>query len=64
MMGYAVPGYEYVYGMISRLGFGLVGMLDLIFGAIVIISAIRLNQKPQEHMVWVQNQLLHLPRLV
>ncbi len=33
-------------------GFGLAGILGLIFGAIVIVSAIMLNNKPQEHTTW------------
>ncbi len=46
MMGY--PGY----GMMGGLGFGLFGLLGLVFGAIVIISAVMLNSKPQEHSTW------------
>src|SRR3972149_1388288 len=33
-------------------GFGMMGFLGLIFGAIVIISALMLNSKPQEHTTW------------
>jgi len=47
MMGYGYPGIG--YGMMG--GLGLFGILGLIFGVIVIISAVRLNQKPQEHRV-------------
>jgi hypothetical protein len=49
-MGYGYPGYG--YGLIGGLGFGLFGILGLIFGAIVVISAIMLNSKPQEHITW------------
>ena len=46
MMG---PGF----GMMGGLGFGFfAGLLGLIFGAIVIISAFMLNSKPQEHTTW------------
>lgn len=48
MMGYGYPGVG--YGMMG--GLGLFGVVSLIFGGIVIISAVRLNQKPQEHRVW------------
>lgn len=51
MMGY--PGYA-GYGMMGAFGhgFGFMGILGLIFGVIVIISAIMLNSKPQEHITW------------
>lgn len=45
MMG---PGF----GMMGGLGYGFLGILGLIFGAIVIISAVMLNSKPQEHTTW------------
>ena len=48
MMGYGVPGY----GMMGWLGFGLFGILGIVFGAIVIISAVMLNSRPQEHSTW------------
>lgn len=38
-------------GMIGW-GFGLMGVLGLVFGVIVIISAVMLNNKPQEHATW------------
>ena len=44
MMG---PGF----GMMG-LAFGALGFLGLIFGAIVIISAIMLNSKPEQHSTW------------
>jgi Family of unknown function (DUF6114) len=50
MMGYGYPGYG--YGLMGGLGFRLFGILGLIFGAIVVISAIMLNSKPQEHITW------------
>ncbi len=46
------------YGMMGRgfgmmgTAFGVLGILGLIFGAIVIISAIMLNSRPQEHSTW------------
>jgi len=48
MMGYRYSGY----GMMGGLGFGIFGILGLIFGAIVIISAFMLNSKPHEHSTW------------
>jgi hypothetical protein len=45
MMGYR-------YGMMGGLGFGVFGILGLIFGAIVIISAFMLSSKPHEHSTW------------
>jgi len=51
MMGY--PGYQ-GYGMMSGLGygFGIMSILGMAFGVVVIISAIMLNRKPQEHTTW------------
>ena len=46
MMGY--PGY----GMMGWMSFGFFGVLGVVFGAIVIISAIMLNSKPREHSTW------------
>jgi hypothetical protein len=48
MMGYRYSGY----GMMGGLGFGMFGILGLIFGVIVIISAFMLNSKPHEHSTW------------
>ena len=39
------------YGMMG-FGFGAMGVLGLIFGAIVIISALMLNSKPEQHSTW------------
>ena len=39
------------YGMMG-VGFGAMGVLGLIFGAIVIISALMLNSKPEQHSTW------------
>lgn len=39
------------FGMMG-LAFGVMGLVGLVFGAIVIISAIMLNKKPQEHTTW------------
>jgi hypothetical protein len=50
MMGYGYPGYG--YGLMGGFGYGLFGILDLIFGAIVVISAIMLNRSPREHATW------------
>ena len=44
------PGYG--YGMMGGLGFGTFGVLGLIFGVIVIISAFMLNRKPEQHSTW------------
>jgi hypothetical protein len=46
--GYGYPRYAYGFDY----GFGFIGILGLIFGVAVIFSAIRLNQKPQEHTLW------------
>ncbi len=59
---------QYGYGMMGRYGgwggmmgpgfgmmgfaFGAMGILGLIFGAIVIISAVMLNHKPEQHSTW------------
>ena len=50
MMGYGYSGYG--YGMMGGLGFGMFGILGLIFGVIVIIGAFMLNSKPHEHSTW------------
>jgi hypothetical protein len=50
MMGYGYSGYG--YGPTSGLGFGLFGVLGLVFGVIVIVSAIMLNSRPMEHSTW------------
>ena len=50
-------GYGFM-GMMGRgfgmmgFAFGMMGFLGLIFGVIVIISALMLNSKPQEHTTW------------
>jgi hypothetical protein len=46
MMGY--PGY----GMMGWAGFGFFGILGIVFGAIVIISAVMLNSRPRERTTW------------
>jgi hypothetical protein len=45
MMGYPR------FGMMGSLGF-MSGLLGLVFGVLVIVSAIMLNRKPQEHTTW------------
>jgi hypothetical protein len=39
------------FGMIG-FAFGALGILGLIFGVIVIISAIMLNRRPEQHSTW------------
>ncbi len=51
MMGPGMMGFP-GYGMMGWAGFGFFGILDLVFGAIIIISAIMLNSKPHEHTTW------------
>lgn len=59
-------GDQYGYGMMGRnwggmmgtgfgmwgFAFGAMGVLGIIFGVIVIISAIMLNSKPEQHSTW------------
>lgn len=42
------------FGMMGGLGYGIgfLGVLGLIFGVIVIISALMLNDKPDQHSTW------------
>lgn len=42
------------FGMMGGLGYGFafLGILGLIFGIIVIISALMLNSKPEQHSTW------------
>ncbi len=47
MMG---PGFGMMGGL--GYGFGFLGVLGLIFGVIVIISALMLNNKPDQHSTW------------
>jgi hypothetical protein len=51
MMGPGMMGYP-GYGMMGWTGFGFFGILGVIFGAIIIISAIMLNRSPREHATW------------
>jgi uncharacterized protein DUF6114 len=39
------------FGMM-RFAFGAMGVLGIVFGAIVIISALMLNNKPEQHQTW------------
>ena len=62
MLGYGFAGMMGRYGGFGGMmgpgfgmmgfAFGMMGFLGLIFGAIVIISAIMLNSKPLEHATW------------
>jgi hypothetical protein len=58
MGGYGYGGWDRMmspgFGMMGGLGygFGLLGILGLISGAIVIISALMFNRKPEEHSTW------------
>jgi hypothetical protein len=47
MMG---PGFGMMGGL--GYGFGFLGVIGLIFGIIVIISALMLNNKPEQHSTW------------
>ncbi|MGA2971523.1 MAG: DUF6114 domain-containing protein [Candidatus Bathyarchaeia archaeon] len=47
MMG---PGFGMMGGL--GYGFGFLGVAGLIFGLIVIISALMLNNKPEQHSTW------------
>jgi len=47
MMG---PGFGMMGGL--GYGFGFLGVLGLIFGLIVLISALMLNSKPEQHSTW------------
>jgi len=44
------PGFGMMGGF--GYGFGFLGVLGLIFGVIVIISALMLNNKPEQHLTW------------
>jgi len=63
MIGFYVG--QYGFGMMTRygrtlgtglgmlgFGFGAMGILGLVFGLVVIVSAIMLNRKPAEHTTW------------
>ena len=52
-------GYGWMFNMMNGYGFGMMrgfgyvfGLLGLIFGAIVIISALMLMRKPEDHSTW------------
>ena len=49
--GGGMMGRGFGYGMIGY-AFGIMSILGVVFGAIVIISAYMLNNKPQEHTTW------------
>ncbi|MGA2791893.1 MAG: DUF6114 domain-containing protein [Candidatus Bathyarchaeia archaeon] len=44
------PGFGMMGGL--EYGFAFLGVLGLIFGLIVIISALMLNSKPEQHSTW------------
>ena len=48
--GMMAPGF----GMMRGLGYGLgfIGILGLVFGVVVIISAVMLNNRPEQHSTW------------
>ena len=53
--GFGMMGYGGMMGTGLRLmgfGVGIMGFLGLIFGAIVIMSALMLNSKPEQHQTW------------
>lgn len=58
MLGYGFMGMMSRYGGFGGWngmmgpGFGMMRILGLVFGVIVIISALMLNSKPQEHTTW------------
>jgi hypothetical protein len=58
MGGYGYGGWGGMmgpwFGTIGRLGygFGIVGVVGVVFGVIVIISALMLNSKPEQHSTW------------
>ncbi len=49
MGGYGMMGPS--FGMMG-FALGIMGVVGLVFGAIVIISALMLNSKPHEHATW------------
>jgi hypothetical protein len=50
MMGY--PGFGMMgFGMMGGLGF-MIGIVGLVFGVLIIVSALMLNGKPDGHMTW------------
>ena len=50
--GYGMMGRG--FGRMGRFsyGFGLLGLVGLVFGITVIISALMLNSKPEQHSTW------------
>ncbi len=57
--GYGMMGRNWGWGGMMGTGFGMwgfafgaMGVLGIIFGVIVIISAIMLNSKPEQHSTW------------
>ena len=62
MLGYWFSGGYYgrgfgmmrPFGMMGGLGygFGVLGVVGLVFGIIVIVSAIMLNSRPEQHSTW------------
>lgn len=51
MMGPGMMGYP-GFSMMEWTGFGVFGVLGVVFGAIIIVSAVMLNRRPQEHNTW------------
>jgi hypothetical protein len=50
--GYGTMGYGAMGLRMMEYGFGAMGALGLVFGAIVVISALMLNNKPEQHQTW------------
>jgi len=48
--GMMAPGFGMMRGF--GYGFGLIGVLGLVFGVVVIISAVMLNSRPEQHSTW------------
>ena len=47
-------GHRIIGAMVGMMSFGLglIGIVGIVFGLIVIVSAIMLNSRPEQHMTW------------